>query len=112
MERYELSSEIAFYGGEDGPRNTAGPHLFGRGSLMYEYWFPRGLEEGRTLLLVGRTRSDLDSPEVEEHAERLDPIQEIDLTRNGSPAGRVFWRLAYSYRANPGSAGASRVMSE
>jgi dolichol-phosphate mannosyltransferase len=99
MERYELSSEIAFYGGEDGPRNTAGPHLFGRGSLMYEYWFPRRLQEGRNLLIVGKSRSELESPEVEAHAMRLDPIQEIDLTRNGHPAGRFYWRLAYSYRS-------------
>ena len=102
MQRYELSSELAFYDpGGDGAQDTAAPHLFGKRGLMYEYWFPRRLQEGRILLLVGANRSQIDSLAVEEHVERLDPIHEIRLTRNGSPAGHFYWRLAHTYRETP-----------
>ena len=41
MDRYSLSSEVAFYDPhEDAVQNTAGRSLFGFDSLMYKLWFP------------------------------------------------------------------------
>jgi dolichol-phosphate mannosyltransferase len=105
MQRYELSSELAFYDpGGDGAQDTASPHLFGRRGLMYEYWFPRRLQEGKDLLLVGTSRSQLDSRAVHEHTESLEPIHEIRVTADGSPAVKFYWRLAHAYRETPGAA--------
>ena len=47
MDRYSLSSEVAFYDpDQDAVRNTAGRSLFGFDSLMYELWFPPAACEG------------------------------------------------------------------
>ena len=71
MHRNFISSELAFYDPDrDGAKETAGPHLFGGTSLMYEWWFPKKLQEGRTLLLVSFDADDLTHSSVLRHVEQ------------------------------------------
>lgn len=107
MDKYHLSSEVAFYDpNSDGPQETAGVHLFGRTSLMYEYWFPQELQEGKTLVLIGGEPMDLTSEAVKSRVEHIDPIRDLLVKRDGIVVGRHYACVAYGYhgpRATPES---------
>jgi dolichol-phosphate mannosyltransferase len=101
MDRYATASELAFYGVERtrSPIETSSAHLFGGIGLMYERWTPPGLQEGRTLLLIAWDPRELEGSAVESHVERLGPVEQGELSRDGVPVRRYFYRLAYNYRS-------------
>ena len=66
--------------------------------LMYERWFPPAAERGRTLLLVAWNREDLEWSRLRSSVERLGPISEGTLMRDGEVIRRYYYRLAYGYR--------------
>ena len=103
MDRYAIASELAFYGAEAPatPLETSSAHLFGGIGLMYERWTPAGTEQGRTLLLVAGTRAEISGQTIESHAERLGPIEDEVLTRDGLVVRHYYQRLAYNYRSIP-----------
>jgi dolichol-phosphate mannosyltransferase len=103
MDRYAIASELAFYGAESGQSavETSSAHLFGGMGLMYERWTPAQSEEGRTLLLVAWDPLDLTGPAVESHAERLGPVEDEVLRRDGQVVRHYYYRLAYNYRGGP-----------
>ena len=101
MYRNFISSELAFYDPDrDGAQQTAGPHLFGGTSLMYEWWFPKKLQEGRTLLLVSFNANDLTRSSVLRHVEHLGPIEAGMLKKNGKPIRPYFYCYAFGYRSS------------
>ena len=56
MDPYFLSSELAFYPRHKRPdavQSTAGRGLFGSKGLMYDYWFARTSQTGRTVIMFG-----------------------------------------------------------
>jgi dolichol-phosphate mannosyltransferase len=100
MQRNFLSSELAFYDPDhDGARETAGPHLFGNNSLMYEWWFPKKLQEGRTLLLVSFDAADLTRSSVSRHVAHLGPVQTGMFRKNGKPIRPFYYSYAFGYRS-------------
>jgi dolichol-phosphate mannosyltransferase len=100
MQRNFLSSELAFYDPDrDGARETAGPHLFGDNSLMYEWWFPKKLQEGRTLLLVSFDAADLTRSSVLRHVAHLGPVQSGIFRKNGKPIRTFYYCYASGYRS-------------
>ena len=103
MDRYAIASELAFYVAEaaKSPVETSSAHLFGAIGLMYERWTPPTLQQGRTLLLVGWDPKDVMGYAIESHVERLGPVEYAELTRDGVPVRRYYYRLAYNYRAIP-----------
>ena len=103
MDRYVIASELAFYGAErtKSEAETSSAHLFGGIGLMYERWTPPARQEGRTLLLVALDSRDLSGKGIESHAERLGPVEEEVLTRDGQVVRRYYHRLAYNYRSVP-----------
>jgi dolichol-phosphate mannosyltransferase len=103
MDRYAIASELAFYGAEHSKSEaeTSSAHLFGGIGLMYERWTPPARQEGRTLLLVAWDSRDLSGKSIESHAERLGPVEEGLLTRDGQVVRRYYHRLAYNYRTVP-----------
>jgi dolichol-phosphate mannosyltransferase len=101
MYRNFISSECAFYApSRDGARQTAGPHLFGGTSLMYEWWFPKKLQEGRTLLLVAFDTRDLTGSSVLRHVEHLGPIETGIIKKNGKSIRPYFYCYAFGYRSS------------
>jgi dolichol-phosphate mannosyltransferase len=107
MDRYAIASEVAFYS-PDQSRSVAATstsHLFGGVGLMYERWFPAGLQAGRPLLLVGWNRESLDTPLLREHLDSLEPIEEGSLTRNGFLVRHFYHRVAHGY--DPGGKSAA-----
>jgi dolichol-phosphate mannosyltransferase len=103
MDRYAIASELAFYSTRraDTVIETSSAHLFGGVGLMYERWTPAAQQEGRTLLLIAWDPNDLAGPAIESRAERLGPIEDETLTRDGKVVRHYYHRLAYNYRTSP-----------
>jgi dolichol-phosphate mannosyltransferase len=103
MDRYAIASELAFYGAErtKSAVATSSAHLFGGIGLMYERWTPPQAEVGRTLLLVAWDPRDLAGTAVESRAERLGPVEDDVLTRDGQVVRHYYYRVAYNYRVMP-----------
>jgi dolichol-phosphate mannosyltransferase len=103
MDRYAIASEVAFYGAEQTKSAvaTSSAHLFGGIGLMYERWTPPQAEVGRTLLLVAWDPRDLAGTAIESRAERLGPVEDDVLTRDGQVVRHYYYRVAYNYRVMP-----------
>ena len=104
MDRYAIASELAFYGGRRNPSalETANSHLFGGMSLMYGQWMPAEAQEGRNLLLVAWTPGELDDLNIAARVERLGPIEDDVLMRDGILIRHYYHRLAFNYHSRPG----------
>jgi dolichol-phosphate mannosyltransferase len=104
MDRYAIASELAFYGGarSSSALATANSFLFGGMGLMYGQWMPLKAQEGRDLLLVAWTAGELEDPAISARVERMGPIEEDTLARDGILIRHYFHRLAFNYRIRPG----------
>ena len=101
MDRNFISSEVAFYDPDgDGAHKTAGPHLFGSASLMYEWWFPKKLQDGRTLLLVSFNADDLTRESVWRHVEHAGPVEAGMIRKNGKSIRPYYYCYAFGYRSS------------
>jgi dolichol-phosphate mannosyltransferase len=100
MDRYAIASEVAFYAASraDSAVETSSAHLFGGMGLMYERWTPADMVEGRNLLLIAFDPNELSGSEVESHVERLGPISDEVLSRDGQVVRHYYHRVAYNYR--------------
>jgi dolichol-phosphate mannosyltransferase len=98
LDRYALASELGFY---QKSATTSG-NLFGRMGLMYERWLPASEAQGRALLLVSWDPAELNAPEIVRSVERLDPIEQGELSRDGRSIRPYFYRLAYGYHGSVG----------
>ncbi|HME39907.1 MAG TPA: glycosyltransferase family 39 protein [Steroidobacteraceae bacterium] len=105
MDRYAIASEVAFYGLQRARSEvpTSSVNLFEGMGLMYERWMPARLQDGRTLLLVAWDPMDLTGKIVESRAERLGPIVDEVLMRDGRVVCHYYHRFAYNYRSIPRS---------
>jgi len=65
---------------------------------MYGQWTPPDSQKRRDLLLVAFDRSELTDRAVESHVERLGPIEDDVLVRDGSVIRHYYHRFAYNYR--------------
>jgi dolichol-phosphate mannosyltransferase len=102
MDRYAIASELAFYGAErTSSLETSSAHLFEGIGLMYERWTPPKMQEGRNLLLVAWDPKELAGKTIESHAERLGPVEEDVITRDGQDVRHYYHRLAYNYHSIP-----------
>ncbi|HEX3395980.1 MAG TPA: glycosyltransferase family 39 protein [Steroidobacteraceae bacterium] len=101
MDRYAIASELAFYGGSHTATGlaTANSHLFGGMGLMYGQWMPPRAQAGRDLLLVAFSPGELDDKFIRAHVERLGPIEDDVLMRDGVIVRHYYHRLAFNYRA-------------
>jgi dolichol-phosphate mannosyltransferase len=100
MDRYAIASEVAFYS-HDRSRSvaeTSSAHLFDDVGLMYEQWFPANQQLGRSLLLVAWDPDQLAAAHLQKRVDRLEPIQEGVLVRDGRIVRRYFYRVAHGYR--------------
>jgi len=77
---------------------TVGGHLFGRRSGMFALWFPDVHTPRDSILVVAAREEELVAPGVESRIERGGPVREVELTKNGRPAGSLFVRWVHGYR--------------
>ncbi len=106
-----IASELAFYSATPSTAATraVGGHLFGGKGLMYEFWFPPKLQAGKNLLLVGFEREDLSHHSVRARLEKMGPISEGSLRRDGKIIRPFFFRVGYGYHAERTSSGATSL---
>lgn len=101
MDRYAIASELAFYGGARTATGlqTANSHLFGGMGLMYGQWLPPKSQDGRNLLLVAWSPGELDDKFIHARVERLGPIEDDVLMRDGVLIRHYYHRMAFNYRS-------------
>jgi dolichol-phosphate mannosyltransferase len=101
LDRYAIASELAFYGGARSAAGltTANSHLFGGMGLMYAQWLPPRSQDGRNLLLVAWTAAELDDKYLHERVQRLGPIEDDVLVRDGVFIRHYYLRMAFNYRS-------------
>ncbi|HEX3602896.1 MAG TPA: glycosyltransferase family 39 protein [Steroidobacteraceae bacterium] len=100
MDRYAIASELGFYGRSRrslGPA-TANSDLFGGMGLMYARWMPPQAQNGRNLLLVAWTPGELEDQIIHARVQRLGPIEDEVLMRDGIVIRHYYHRLAFDYR--------------
>jgi dolichol-phosphate mannosyltransferase len=104
LDRYVIASEVAFYGAEIAHTDlqTTNGHLFGGMGLMYGLWTPPPLQQGRDLLLIAFDASEIQGDSIESRVQRLGPIEDRVLMRDGVLIRHYYQRLAYGYRSLPG----------
>jgi len=113
MDKYAISSELAFYDPDgDGMSEMSGQHLFGENSLMWASWKPLSSARGKSVLMVAFRQEDIQNPVLAKYFERIDPVLQQNIAKNGRTAVRFFYRVGYGYRAdNLGKASPMHVLS-
>ena len=117
MDRNRIASGLAFYrtrylesaggtAGRDPAFDTASENLFDAVGLMYRLWFPAAQQGGRTMLLVAKDASALGGDRVTPRVSGAGEIGQIEVRKNGKPAGRYFHRLVTGYRPGDEASGA------
>jgi dolichol-phosphate mannosyltransferase len=103
MDRYFLSSQIAFYDSDkDAVHNTAGRSLFGMDSLMFNRWVTPEAAKGRNVLLVSRrSGGPIAAESLADLFRTLGPIQERIVYKNSVPVNRFYYRIGYDYEPEP-----------
>ena len=111
MDKYFLTSEIAFYNrlDQDAVRSSVGRGAVGQDSLMYDYWFKPADLQGRNVILFSLKRNELEQDSLGEQFSHLTEIQNQKVTKQGAPVGSFFYRIGYdlrncSYPATPAPA--------
>ncbi len=104
MDRNKIASGLAFYRNKANTYEHAKPafttasgHLFGVGALMYEFWFPTALQNGKTMLLVGEKLDELSDDNLQTRATPIGDIKTIVTFKNGKQTGTYYYRLAANY---------------
>jgi dolichol-phosphate mannosyltransferase len=101
MDRYAIASEIAFYAERQihSRVKTVNSHIFEGMQLMYGQWMPAAAQEGRNLLLVAWEPADLTQVSVTQHVQRLGPIEDDVLEKDGRFIRHYYHRFAYGYQS-------------
>jgi dolichol-phosphate mannosyltransferase len=98
LDKYNISSELAFYGYPEGPRITAGSHLFDHESLMYRLWFPDSSLHGRMIIMFADAPGGLNEPQVTDRFNSMSEISEFPIRLNGVFIGNYYYRVGYAYK--------------
>jgi hypothetical protein len=114
LDKYMISSELAFYDYEsdssgaaesdaavrqvDGWQEAAGRHFFGKGSLMYAYWFPPAEHAGRHVIMVDHEAEPLNRPTITQRFRSLGDVLPLVVRKNGQEVVRYYYRVGYDYR--------------
>ncbi len=106
MDRYMITSELAFYDQLDGNRfkNGGGTHFFGDRGLMWGYWFPSSAQVSRTIILVDLRAERLTRRPYHKFFERMTDTFTETLEIDGRNVGQLYWRIGYGYRGPPSAA--------
>lgn len=113
MDQYKTASGLAFYrtinrnrrpgSGSSSPLDeTAGRTIAGkRSAVMYEYWFSPSDYQGRPMILVSPSRSDLDGRWITRDIDHVGEIEILETTRYDAPAAPLFYRLSNVSQQDP-----------
>jgi dolichol-phosphate mannosyltransferase len=99
MEPYFISSELSFYL-HDGslPGRISGQHLFGMKSVMWKHWVPASAVTGKAIMMIAFNAGQLSAKPLEDHFERLGPIDYQPIKKNKRTIEGFYYRMGYGYR--------------
>lgn len=99
-----VASELGFYRKKialearlEPPQPSQGRELFNKQSLMYSFWTHPADLQGSTIITVSRTENDLNDSELAKYFQRLDPLERIEIKREGKPLATFFMRVGFNY---------------
>jgi len=106
MDKYFISSELAFYDGvflTDGSPRVSGrgifPNMFaGDLGLMWNDWVPPKTLSGRPVVLISFARDHLERPQIADHFDHLSPIRRQGVSKGTRLITEFYWRAGYGYR--------------
>lgn len=101
MDRYQILAELTFYDPDQAQAvaKSAGAHLFGQRSLMFERWLPRKAAAGKNAVLVGLELGEVKGQSVSRRFERVTDPVEGTITQQGKFVRHFYYRIGYGYRA-------------
>jgi len=106
MDQYKTASGLAFYrtrnreekglpAGYDLLHETVGRNIVGsRSAVMYDYWFDTSDYEGRPLIMISPSQSDLHDRWITGSIGTVGEIEQFSGTRNGEAAAPLLFRKA------------------
>jgi dolichol-phosphate mannosyltransferase len=99
MDKNSISSELAFYDPDgDGLIEMSGRHLFGENSLMWAFWKPVSAAKDKLVLMVAFREEEIQNPVLANYFERVGPVLQQKIIKNGRTVGRFSYRVGYGYR--------------
>ena len=99
---YFISSELSFYlPGGNIPGHVSGRHLFGKRSLMWSRWVPISAVKGKTVMIIDFEPVQLSARPLEDHFERLGPVDYRWIKKNNRVVGRFYYRMGYGFHDHP-----------
>ena len=102
LDRYYISSELAFYqakllakGESLETYSVRGSHVFGGESLMYRYWSNSSDLAGQTLLLISDNPHHFDNPRIKKQVIEDSPVQSFWSVSQGrkKPIRRYYYQV-------------------
>jgi hypothetical protein len=78
----------------------SGQHLFGENSLMWAFWKPLSAAQGKLVLMVALKEEELQNHVLAKYFERMGPVLQQRIVKNGRTVGRFSYRVGYGYRAH------------
>jgi hypothetical protein len=67
---------------------------------MYDYWFPAGQQNGRTMILFGLKPYQLRDEAVLRHFRQIGPIKSETIRKGRRKIGAFYYRVGYDYRSD------------
>jgi dolichol-phosphate mannosyltransferase len=99
---YFISSELSFYlPGGNLPGHISGQHLFGMRSVMWRQWVPISAVTGKAVMVIDFDPVQLSAKPLEDHFERLGPVDYRWIKKNNRVVGRFFYRVGYGFHDHP-----------
>ena len=99
MDTYNVASELAFY--STGPatlETVTSQNLFGRNGLMFDTWYSNRSSDGRDVILVSVKEAGVSDDGLSAWFESIGPVEQQAVRKNGTVAGRFFYRIGYGFR--------------
>ena len=101
MDSHYVPSLLGFYRArlaEHPVPHTVGRHLFGRESLAYRFWSEPPEIKNKDLILISRTKSDLEGSFVDDQILHGEPIIRIEAKARNSISGIYYVRIVRQYK--------------
>jgi len=110
MDKYRTASGLAFYlrkidaakQSNSDLTEVTGGQLFGYDSLMYNFWYPPSLAQTRDILVISKSKEQLNSAIFVNRCQHFGRIKELDIKKRGKPSGHYFYRILTSYTTSNG----------
>ena len=108
LDKYFIASKLSYYAtpaflGDNKRLEVTGIHLLEGNSLMFAYWQPVEKFRGKTVIMLTRSKSDLETAKLAPYFARLSPqvavlpVYRNDFGLQGKAIRDYYYRIGYNY---------------